>query len=242
MLTENRGESMADTKFYEHLRKRAESYYSNAAAGYRSTDEAAKDDVSHAGKCKIIHDLTGRFGKPIRMLDLGCGTGRYFHCVKNVEWIVGVDPSHQMLEHARNPVDGKHSKVTLVRSTLHEVAFAPASFDLVICVGVLTYWCPVDEFVMRRVSAMLRDGGGFFFTVREPRRDPATLKQRAATLLRPVLFGAPRRYVESRVTDFGVTEEQVRSLAEPFFRSIEIDRWLSTTGRMDLHCVASGAR
>jgi len=231
---------MADTKLYTHLRRTAEWHYAQAAAGYRQSDDAAKDLESHAGKCVLIRRLTEHFSRPIRMLDLGCGTGRYFHCVNNVEWLVGVDPSQQMLEQARTPVGGSHSKVTLIRSTLHEVAFRSKCFDLVICVGVLTYWCPIDAFVMERVAAMLQDGGCFLFTVREPRLVRPTFKRRVATMVRPVLFGPPRRYMDSRLADFGVSEEQVRTLAKPFFQNLQIQRWHSASGRLDLHCIASG--
>jgi len=147
---------MADNRLYTQLRRNAESHYSKAAVSYRRSDDLAKDLGSHAGKCSIISDVTARFARPTRLLDLGCGTGRYFHCVRNVRWIVGVDPSAHMLEHARSPVGEQHTKVTLIRSTLHEVTFVPKSFDVVICVGVLSHWCGVDGYVMKRVAEVLR--------------------------------------------------------------------------------------
>ena len=42
--------------------------------------------------------------------------------------------------------------------------------------------------------------------------------------------------------DFGVSEAQVRALAEPLFRHIEVTKWRSHSGRVDLHCVVSGVK
>jgi SAM-dependent methyltransferase len=233
---------MVDSSVYTQLRQHAETYYSQTAASYRRDDEVAKDAESHAGKCRIIRDLTQRFSRPIRLLDLGCGTGRYFHCVRNVEWLVGVDTSEHMLAHARTPVGDHPGRITLIRSSLHEVAFVENSFDVVICVGVLSHWCPVDASVLTHVTSMLRDDGCFFFTVEEPLDRKPSLKRNVARMLRPVLFGTPRRYVDARLMDFGVSEAQVRTLAEPLFRDVEVTKWRSHHGRVDLHCAVSGPR
>jgi ubiquinone/menaquinone biosynthesis C-methylase UbiE len=88
-----------DRKLYVALRRKAESSYSPVlAAQYREADQQAKDTDAHAGKCAIVRALSESFGREIDVLDLGCGTGRYFHCVKNVRSLVGVDPSAHMLE------------------------------------------------------------------------------------------------------------------------------------------------
>jgi len=216
---------MIDTRLYTQLRQNAEAHYSATAASYRRDDEVAKDAESHAGKCRIICGLTQRFSNPIRFLDLGCGTGRYFHCARNVEWLVGVDPSEHMLAHARAPVGVDHPKITLIRSTLHEVAFHEPCFDVAVCIGVLSHWCPLDADVLKHVAAMLRDDGCFFFTAEEPFEYQRSLKRRVARMLRPVLFGPPRRYVDGRLMDFGVSEAQVRAIAEPLFRRVEVTKW-----------------
>jgi len=233
---------MGDSRLYTQLRQNAEAYYSETAASYRRDDEVAKDLESHAGKCQIIRDLTQRFSRRIRVLDLGCGTGRYFHCVRNVEWLVGVDASEHMLAHARTPVGDRQGKSTLIRSTLHEVAFVEQSFDVVICVGVLSHWCPIDASLLAHVASMLRDDGCFFFTVEEPFDPRPSIKRSVARMLRPVLFGTPRRYVDARLMDFGVSEAEVRGLTEPLFRHVDVTKWQSHHGRVDLHCAVSGPR
>jgi SAM-dependent methyltransferase len=147
-----------------------------------------------------------------------------------------------MLAHARTPVGDRRAKVTLIRSTLHEVAFVEGCFDMAICVGVLSHWVPVDAPLLQHVASMLRDDGCFFFTVEEPFESRRSLKRSVARIVRPVLFGPPRRYVDARLMDFGLSEAQVRALAEPLFRNVEVTKWQSQTGRVDLHCVVSGLK
>jgi ubiquinone/menaquinone biosynthesis C-methylase UbiE len=232
-----------DRRLYSKLRRDAESNYSpTIAAAYREEDEAARHSVTHAGKCEIIRDVSQRFDRPIDILDLGCGTGRYFHCADNVNSLVGVDPSEHMLRQAREPVLGGNRNVRLIRSTLHEIAFRPHSFDLVICVGVLGMWCPLDGFVLRRVASMLRLDGVVFLTANESTPDHVTLKRRIATAIQPLLFGAARRYVDFRLHDITVPEQRLRTLGEENFAQVTITKWQSPTMRSDLHCIMTQPR
>jgi len=231
------------TRWYAQLRQNAEANQSAGfAAAYRESDEAAKDSDTHAGKCEIIRDLSLGFTKPIDVLDLGCGTGRYFHCVKNVRSLVGIDPSEHMLQQARRPLMGGNHNVRLIRSTMHEIAFLPQSFDLLICVGVLGVWCPIDEWVLQRISRMLRYDGAFFFTAVEYEPIEVTFKRRIASAVRPLLFGAPRRYVDIRLRDFTVSAARLRVLCEKYFGEVKIAKWQSPTTRVDLHVVLSQPR
>jgi hypothetical protein len=83
--------------------------------------------------------------------------------------------------------------VWLVRGSLHEVAFRPHSFDLVLFVGVLAFWCPFDRFILQRIHGMLRSDGIFFSTLVEYEPVQATLKRRLAVAARPLLRGSLRR-------------------------------------------------
>ena len=232
-----------DLKLYSMLRKDAESTYSpDSAAIYRHADEVGKETDPHAGKCDIIKGLSRRFTGPIAVLDLGCGTGRYFHCIENLKHLVGVDPSHNMLVQARKPVMGVTRNVRLVRSSLQEVAFARQSFDLAICVGVVGVWCPLEEPMLRRVAGMLRPTGVLFLTAVAHDPVPMTLKRRVALALRPMLLGAPRRYVEMRLRQFNTSEERVRAVGRKYFADAQITKWQSPTARVDLHCVFTGPK
>lgn len=233
-----------DRRFLAKLRQHAEEVYSPTyAAGYRDSDELGCHSESHAGKCEIIRALSRRFTTPVTMLDLGCGSGRYFHCAANVKSVTGVDTSIAMLHEARRPVAGGHRNVRLVRSTVQEVAFRPQSFDLVICVGVLALWCPLDLSVLRRVAELMTADGVFFFTaVTHQAATPASVKRRIARAVRPLLFGNARRAVDLRLRDFAVSEDQVREMGRQCFAEVDVTRWTSATGRVDLHCVMATPR
>ena len=51
-----------------------------------------------------LRQVCDRFHHPIDVLDLGCGTGRYFWGCDNVRSLVGLDASAPMLAEARQPI------------------------------------------------------------------------------------------------------------------------------------------
>ena len=83
-----------------------QSTYDRTAHDYRAQDEEhiCGHDYNHLSR--LLREITSAFDREIRVLDLGCGTGRYFHCVENARELVGLDLSQQMLDAARNPVRG----------------------------------------------------------------------------------------------------------------------------------------
>ena len=83
------------------------------------------------------------------MLDLGCGTGRYFWGLRQVKTLTGLDASAAMLDEARHPIHADRvaagSAITLVEGDVMTHEFAPASFDLVYSIGVLAEHVPLDR-------------------------------------------------------------------------------------------------
>ena len=71
---------------------------------YREDDESAVLTDRHRRLNNVLRELSSSFGHDISVLDLGCGTGRYFHCVINARRLTGIDISLHMLQEARNPV------------------------------------------------------------------------------------------------------------------------------------------
>ena len=207
------------------------------AKGYRHQDDLSKDEVSQAGKCEKIKKLTGGYQYPAVILDLGCGTGRYFHCMKNIKLLIGVDPSDNMLRMAKNPVGCATSGAQLVQASLHTIEFKPATFDIVICVGVFGGVCPLDKFSLSQIARFLKPNGIFFFTIPEYLPTSKTWKTRMAELIQPFLFGHARRYVKLRLRRFSLSASQVKRLISTSYCDPEIDRWESPTGRIDLHCI-----
>ena len=84
----------------------------DSAKNYRTSDEQELQTDNHEHFCNILRQSTLGFARGISVLDLGCGTGRYFHCLRNVDRLIGVDISVEMLKQARIPVKRSLSKST----------------------------------------------------------------------------------------------------------------------------------
>jgi len=63
------------------------------AQHYREVDERMLQSASHQHYCQILGELTAGFDRRIYVLDAGCGSGRFFHCLRNVRHLLGVDVS-----------------------------------------------------------------------------------------------------------------------------------------------------
>ena len=136
---------------------------------YREGDQeviALGGAYAHFGA--IVTRLSESFGRPIVALDLGCGTGRYFHCLKNVYRLVGSDLSEDMLDLARNPVHGGQIDIGSIELVAGDVFSAPlpeGNFDFVYSIGVLGEYTPIDSVVIDRLFRLARTGGVVYFTV-----------------------------------------------------------------------------
>jgi len=93
-----------------------------------------------------------------RVLDLGCGTGRY--CVLLAQRgarVIGLDPSQGMLEQARRKIDPT-CHFDLYHGTLAEAGFPGEQFDLVVSALVVGH-LPVLEPTVQECARVLRPGG-----------------------------------------------------------------------------------
>src|SRR5262249_51822951 len=74
-------------------------------------------------------------GRPGRLLDLGCGTGRLLlRMARAGHWVLGVDLSREMLAVAREKAARERAEVHLLRANLPELnCLADASFDYAAC-------------------------------------------------------------------------------------------------------------
>jgi SAM-dependent methyltransferase len=96
---------------------------------------------------------------PALVLDVGCGSGRYFPFLKG-EMIVGVDLSTRMLKCGR-----KFKHINLIQADIFNLPFKENIFDLIISMSIIGENCPLTMKLLKEISYTLGSKGMFAFTV-----------------------------------------------------------------------------
>lgn len=193
----------------------AELYDGSYADRYRDHDNRLRGGELVTRFGSWLRAVCQRFTPPIDVLDLGCGTGRYFHALRGVRRLVGIDVSAPMLERARTPVDGASvavESVELLQGDFLQHAFSSGEFDLVYSIGVLAEHSPFDEAVAGRVHTWLRPGGRFAFTAVHPLSFsvPTTMKRRIGARLLPIAGGWLRHALRRQLMRDGLYADEER--------------------------------
>ncbi|MGC3974043.1 MAG: class I SAM-dependent methyltransferase [Nitrospira sp.] len=116
-----------------------------------------------------------------RILDLGCGTGRYLRLASHKAALVGLDLSRGMLERARRqtpPAIG----ATWVQASVQRIPFVLQSFDRIVSGLVLDHVHDLADF-FRGIATVLRPGGRAIVTAVHPemqRKTGSTVRFTAA--------------------------------------------------------------
>lgn len=155
--------------------------YDETAAQYRAADEIHLQGDDYQRVRATLLRLGAAWDRPIDALDLGCGAGRYFHCLPNARRLVGVDISQKMLDAARNPVrrDAITAReIELICSDLMALRLPRQSLDLIYCIGVFGNGCDATPRLLSNLRSWLRPGGRFFFDCFAEETFPAKIAQR----------------------------------------------------------------
>lgn len=111
---------------------------------------------------RMLPDLAGK-----RVLDLGCGFG--WHCRYAVEQgaasVLGVDISQKMLAVAREKT--ADPRIAYVCAAVEDMALPAGAYDVVLSSLALHYISSFQA-VCQKVSACLKPGGSFVFSVEHP--------------------------------------------------------------------------
>jgi SAM-dependent methyltransferase len=220
---------------------------SSGSEDYRRQDEIAIElGGSFAHYSAILRELTSTPRRSLQVLEVGCGSGRYFHCLENVERLVGVDLSPDMIRHAENPV--RQSRITARRIELvcgDAAHYDPGEsrFDLIYSIGVLGEYAPLDSTVVSKLSAMLAPGGALFVTavdassrVGPPLRGKPSASRRIVARAFPLLPRAIRHRVNRRLSPHYVTIDQVsRAFQARGLGAPQISRYVHVSGWRGAH-------
>ena len=216
-------------------------YDEDYARHYRAHDDELRGTPAYEQFVQWITDVCNRFDSPIDVLDLGCGTGRYFWTLTQVRALTGLDASAAMLAEARTPFranDVSAATVNLVCGDLMTTDFPVESFDLVYSIGVVAEHVPLDAQVVDRVWRWLRQDGRFAFSTVHPasRSVPKTFLRRAAATLEPWLPQAAAARVRMRLLSNGLyaDERWIREVLTPRFVVETLTRMESEA---HLHCL-----
>lgn len=173
--------------------------YRHVTPRYRRDDEVEVQSANHRRLWNILRSVCLSFPSPITVLDAGCGTGRYFHCLENVEHLIGLDVSPDMLKAAETPVleeDIKVPRIDLVCENIFRVSFASGTFEFIYSLGMFGHGCPVTIEICERFFQWLKPGGKLFFDALSAVDLP--LKVRARTALRRLLYPALPKPLQRR--------------------------------------------
>lgn len=213
------GREFTMVKDYRVYEERLAASYRKAAEQYRRDDEVEVGTANHRRICGNLGRLSSSFGRKIRALDVGCGTGRYFHCLESVEVLVGVDISAEMLRAAEKPVKGEEvsaASIRLLQRNVYEHTFAAGTFDLIYSFGMFGHGAPLTVELCRKFHEWLGDGGCLYLDTIETANDPllTAARRRLRNAVYPFLPRRARRKLDerqARLPVFTMTPEELEA-------------------------------
>lgn len=140
--------------------------------GATSYEDLAPTDPGYDVYADAIRSGCRHKAGGVRVLDLGCGTGRWFHCLENIRFLVGVDASRPMLAIAKDRLrradqesNGQCFPYALIEADIRTISFAQEGFDFIYSTGVLGEYVKLDDYMLESILMWLSKGGIAFLTI-----------------------------------------------------------------------------
>jgi ubiquinone/menaquinone biosynthesis C-methylase UbiE len=172
-------------------------------------DRAAGYDLGWRGR--LHHEIADRTASlavasvaaPIRVLDLGCGTGYLLRLLASrypdAEQLVGVDPAPEMARTAA--ATAGDDRLTFAVGVAEQINYPDETFDLIVSTTSFDHWSD-QQAGLRECARVLRRGGRLVLvdqfswwltpTLLTSRRGKARTRRRATRLLLRAGFSSPR--------------------------------------------------
>ena len=209
------------------------SYDKKYSKKYRKSDELGIGNETHKHICEILNNICLSFKHKILVLDVGCGTGRYFYCLKNVKRLIGIDISPYMLKEAITPVNKKKIQVkyiNLICGNVFEMSFPNCFFDFIYSIGVLGEHSPFDLYICNKLFNWLKPKGKLFFTVVDSSSIPKTFKRKTAETIYPILLPIFKEHLIWKLKRFYLTKKELEEIMRKSkFNDYKIFRYVSTS-------------
>jgi ubiquinone/menaquinone biosynthesis C-methylase UbiE len=226
--------------------------YREVSSQYRNDDEVEVTTQNHHRICATLQRICVSFAEPIQALDVGCGTGRYFHCLTNVEDLTGIDISDEMLRTAEtNPVRREMisiKNIRLIRRNVYLNSFPAQSFHFIYSLGMFGNGCPVTPELCDHFYQWLKPGGKLYFNTVDFAGLPLWYRARrqARDFVYPMLTRRLKNVLderESRQPAFCMSRSQLEDvLRQTQFKSFQVASHVCQSplwqGR-HLECIAS---
>ncbi len=93
------------------------------------------------------------------ILDLGCGAGPVISRLRKYGYkLIGIDYSHDMLQHANQELESKNSEIPLIQAECERVPIIDEVFECIVCLGVISYAESIDK-TLQEIYRLLKPGG-----------------------------------------------------------------------------------
>lgn len=216
--------------------KALELYNEKHSKEYRRGDELAIQYASHKHYCNLLQDISISFNYKISVLDVGCGTGRYFHCLKNAKHLLGIDISLHMLKQAFNPVkkeDLDVENIELLCGDILDINISNQSFDFIYSIGVLGEYSPFNLYLCNKLFELIKPYGKLFINIVDIHsriqriwKERPNLKRRILNKAFPFLPSEIKKYLNNKLSSFYMRKKEIEKiLIESNFAKYRISRY-----------------